>query len=451
MSLLTNSIRSILDRQDEYLQAENYYNGTVDEIFASASVKRELAKTGDHYRVNYAATPVNAVANRLEVTGVTTLSDSSKKIIGDTWQENSLELELTQLITKTLVYGSAYMTVWPDADGQVQLYYNSPLSTVVLYDPENPRRPIVAAKLWQVELDGKPRSRVNLYYPDRIDKYLSQSERLPFTVKDSDFEPFIDDETDENGSVPNEFGVIPVFHFTTGIDQYGRPEHISAYSCQDMINKMLVSQLAAVEHHGFPTRWMLQGDQTGTSSDWGDLDEEDQLTGAPGEVWSLAGVMKVGQFTAADPSTYIDPYKEYVRAMASVTDTPFHVFEAVATNVSGEALRASEAPLVKKVRTRQLALGNTLRRVFMFVLKLNGIDEDVQVQWKQIESIDTSEQWSINKKKLDAGLPIEQILLEHGYDSELVTKWKNDGLLNVVAQNALPNTTTVIEGELTNE
>lgn len=449
MSLLTLSVQTILDKQDEYLQAENYYNGTVDEIFASSSVKRELAKSGDHYRVNYAATPVNAVANRLEVTGVSTLSDAAELVIGTTWQENNLELTLVELITKTLVYGSAYMTVWPDADGQVQLYYNSPLSTVVLYDPENPRKAVVAAKLWPVEVDGKPRSRVNLYYPDRIEKYLSASERLPFTVKDSDFEPFIDDESDENGSVPNEFGSIPVFHFTTGIDQYGKPEHINAYSCQDMINKLLISQLASVEHYGFPTRWMLQRDQTGTSSDWGDDDDEDQLTGAPGEVWSLAGVEKVGQFTPADPKSYIDPYKEYVRAMASVTDTPFHVFEAVATNVSGEALRASEAPLIKKIRTRQLSIGNTLRKVFIFILKINNIDEDVQLQWRGIESIDTKEQWEINYKKIQAGLPIRQMLIEQGYDPEIVDTWELT--LPTTSNPQLNTANEITEGDLSNE
>jgi len=443
MSLLSLSVQSILDQQDEYVQAENYYNGTVEEVFASAAVKRELAKSGDHYRVNYAATPVNAVANRLEVTGVTTLSPAAESVIGSTWQDNNLELTLTELITKTLVYGSAYLTVWPDADGTTQLYYNSPLSTVVLYDPENPRRAVVAAKLWPVEVDGKPRSRVNLYYADRIEKYLSTSERLPFTVKDSDFEPFIDDETDENGSVSNEFGVIPVFHFTTGIDQYGRPEHVSAYSCQDMINKMLISQLASVEHYGFPTRWMLQGPD-GTASDFGDDSEDDELTGAPGEVWSLANIVKVGQFTPADPKSYIEPYREYVRAMASVTDTPLHYFENTQTNVSGEALRASEAPLVKKARTRQLAIGNTLRRVFMFVLKLNDIDEDVQIQWRQLESIDTKEQWEIAYKKMQAGLPVEQILLEQGYDAEVVAQWKTDGLL---VQPQLNTDTQPIEGD----
>jgi hypothetical protein len=447
MSDLTNAVQQILDTQQHYTQAENYYNGTVPEFFASRSVAKELEKLGDPNRVNFAATPVNAVANRLEVTGISTMSEPARIVVDQVWQQNNLELELTQLINRTLVFGSAYLICWPDSDGTTQIYYNSPLSMVMLYEPENPRQPRVAAKLWSVTVDGKPRTRVNLYYSDRIEKNLSTSERLPMTVKDTDFEPFIDEQTDENGSVANPFGQIPVFHFTTGVDQYGRPEHINAYGPQDMITKMLVSQMASVEHYGFPTRWMLRDANSGSNplSDVED-DADDVLDSAPGQVWDLDGVAKVGQFEAAKPDTYIAPYREYVRAMASVTDTPLHYFENTHTNVSGESLRAAEAPLVKKVRTRQLAIGHTLRQMFVFVLKMNNIAEDVQIQWRQIESIDTKEQWEIAYKKLQAGLPVEQILLEQGYDTELVAQWKKDGLLQTEPSTTeVPNTT--IEGE----
>lgn len=449
MSDLTIAVQTILDTQQHYQQAENYYNGTVPEFFASRSVAKELEKLGDPNRVNFAATPVNAVANRLEVTGVATISDQARIVVDQVWQQNNLELELTQLINRTLVYGSAYLICWPDSDGTTQIYYNSPLSMVMLYDPENPRQPKVAAKLWGETVDGKPRTRVNLYYSDRIEMYRSTSERLPMTLKDTDFEPYIDERTDENGWITNTFGRIPVFHFTTGVDPYGKPEHISAYGPQDMINKMLISQMASVEHYGFPTRWMLR-DANSVSNPLSDVDDDadDVLDSAPGQVWDLAGITKVGQFDAAKPDTYIAPYREYVRAMAAVTDTPLHYFENTHTNVSGESLRAAEAPLVKKVRTRQLAIGHTLRQMFVFVLKMNNIAEDVQIQWRQIESIDTKEQWEIAYKKLQAGLPVEQILLEQGYDTELVAQWKKDGLLQtepITSTTEIPNTN--IEGE----
>lgn len=454
MTDLTNAVQTILEKRDDYLLAESYYEGNTDEIHASAAVKRALRKSGDKFRVNFAKTPVEAVANRLEITGVTTLSAKAKTVVDQTWQHNDLELELTKIITKTLVYGDSYVFVWPDGD-DVEIYYNSPLSTVVVYDLENPRKPSFAAKLWPVELaDGKERQRVNLYYADRIEKHISTSERLPITVKPSDFEPFIDDDTDDNGMLLNEFGQIPIFHLSTNDS---KPEHLAAYGPQDAITKLLITQMAAVEAYGFPTRWLLQDDEKGpglASLNDAHAHPEDALGVGAGEEWDLRGYKQVGQFKAADPSPLISNYREYVRALAAVTETPLHYFENTHTNVSGESLRAAEAPLVKKVRNRQLSIGTSLRKLFIFVLKLNQIDEDVQLQWRQIESIDTSEQWSINKKKLDAGLPVEQILLEQGYDAKVVAQWKADGLLDqavAASTDAVQETPNNITEEQENE
>lgn len=439
MSELKTAVQEILDRTKGYQTAQRYYDGTVDEIFASAKVKRALEKTGNQFRVNYAKTPVDAVGSRLEITGVATLSDQAKQVVDQAWQQNNLELELSQIITNTLIYGDSYVFVWPDEQQQTQIYYNSPLSTVVIYDVENPRKPAYAAKMFPIELEGQQRVRVNLYFAGRICKFISKSESLPITVQDSDFEPFIDEDTDEQGQLLNEYGQIPIFHLSTG-----SPEHLSAYGPQNAINKLLISQMSSVEAYGFPTRYVMAGEHTGSPSDFGDDDDSNTLSNEPGEVWWLQNVQKVGQFDAAKPETLISPYREYVRAMASVTSTPLSYFENTQTNVSGEALRAAEAPLVKKVRLRQLAIGSALRKMFLFVLKLNNLDEDVQLQWRQIESIDTSEQWDIIKKKRDAGLPAEQIWLEHGYDTALIEQWKNAGLLD---QPATTNNTTEIGDE----
>lgn len=385
MTDLTKAVQTILEKRDDYLLAESYYEGNTDEVHASAAVKRALRKSGDTFRINFAKTPVNAVASRLEVTGVTTLSEQAKTIIDQTWQHNDLELELTKIITKTLVYGDSYVFVWPIED-QIEIYYNSPLSTVVIYDVENPRKPSFAAKLWTVELeDGRERQRVNLYYSDRIEKYVSRSDRLPNTVKSTDFEPFVDESTDDDGVLANETGQLPIFHLSTG-DQYGKPEHFAAYGPQDAITKLLITQMASVESYGFPTRYVLQGKQDGPVISTDDDDTADALGVGPGEEWILKGVESVGQFKAADPSPLIANYREYVRALAAVTETPLYFYENTQTNVSGEALRAAEAPLVKKVRMRQLSIGTSLRKLFMFVLLLNNVDEDVQLQWREVES-----------------------------------------------------------------
>ena len=447
MSNLTNAVQTILDKREGYEQAENYYDGTVDEIYATPAVKKALRKTGDHFRVNFAATPVHAVANRLEITSVAGVSKNAEKVIDNIWTTNELELEVNYVHNRALVYGDAYLFVWA-IDGELEMYYNSPKTTVVVYDSENPRLPAYAAKMWQVENeDGEERVRVNLYYTDRIEKYISIGERLPMSVKDDTFEEYVDEDTDSNGVMENPFGIIPIFHFRTN-RPFGKPEHVAAYGPQDMINKILITQMASVEHYGFPTRYILAGEHSEGAPDDFDDDEpdNDHMSSEPGDEWWLKNVDKVGQFDAAKPGTYLEPYREYIRSMASVTETPLHYFENTHTNVSGESLRAAEAPLVKKVRTRQLSFGSTWREVFKMILKSFGLDEDVQIHWKSIESIDEKEKWEVNYKKVQAGLPESQMLLEAGYDAALVAKWEEEKAKRALEAQNGPNTTPNSDG-----
>ncbi|MFF1944299.1 phage portal protein [Rhodococcus qingshengii] len=420
---LALAVQAILDRQQEYETAEKYYKGEVDEVFASPSVRRALSKIGSDFRINFAAMPVDAVAARLEIDAVKAVSAEGADVLDAVFEDAELELELKRTFKNALMFGDAYMFVWPDSSGLVQAYYNSPKSTVVLYDPENPRVAAVAAKVWVVPVAGETRHRVNLYYADAVYKFISAAQRLPMTVQATDFVPYVDADTDEAGYVQNPYGQIPIFHVATD-RPFGTPEHKAAYGPQDIINKLVITQMASVEHYGFPTRYVLSENHANVANDFDDDDDSADLSGNPGDLWLLTNTKQVGQFDAAKPDTYLAPYKEYIRTMASVTSTPLHYFENTQTNVSGEALRASEAALIKKVRDRQLSFGTAIRSMFVFILKLNGITSDVQLHWVQPESIDDKERWEVAYKKVQAGLPVKQMLIEQGYDTQIVESWE---------------------------
>jgi hypothetical protein len=426
MTDLTIAVNQILDKRSDYDTAQEYYEGAVEEVFASTSVRRALKKTGDHFRLNFAATPVNAVNNRLEIASVSAISEQAGSYLDKVWATNELQLEIGQVHKNALVYGDAYLVLWPFEDG-FQVFYNSPKNTCVIYDEENPRLKRYAAKVWQISVSDsdKPRykTRVNLYYADRIEKYISRAERLPMTPKPSDFEPYVDDFTDVDGVMPNTLGFVPVFHFRTEHPE-GKPEHLMAYGAQDMINKLAITQMAANDFHGFPQRYVLADDSSTEATDFGDDSEENtQLGNNPGETLWLQRVKEVGQFKAADPSTFLEPLREYIRSLAVITSTPVHYFQPTGNVPSGEALRVAEAPLVKKVKTRQLSFGATWREVFTAILAIGGIKEDVQVQWKAVETFDTKESWEIAYKKMQTGLPFAQTMREQGYDAALVEMW----------------------------
>ena len=136
----------------------------------------------------------------------------------------------------------------------------------------------------------------------------------------------------------------------------------------------------------------------------------------------MEGIDKVGEFKPADPDNFWKPIKETVRSMASLTNTPLHYFERTGNVPSGQALRVAEAPLIKKVNDRQASFGQTWREVFKFVLKVHGIDEDVQVKWKTVESMDELERLDVALKERNAGMSVAQVMRNLGYDDEVIDR-----------------------------
>lgn len=423
MSDLTNAVNQILFKRADYETARQYYEGAVEEVFFDRRIRHALKRTGDHFRLNFAATPVNAVNNRLEIASVSAISEQAGSYLDKVWASNELELEVGQVHKNALVYGDAYLVLWPYEDG-FQIFYNDPKNTVVIYDEENPRLKRYAAKVWSVTIDNKEKTRVNLYYADRIEKYITVT-RLGDNPAEKDFVPYLDEYTDSEGVMVNSLGFVPVFHFRTEHPE-GKPEHLLAYDAQDAINKLVITQLAVNDFHGFPQRWALSGEGSTEAADFDSDDEEEKaeaLSNNPGDMLWLTNVDKVGQFDAADPRNFLEPMRVYIRALAVITDTPVHYFEPTGNIPSGEALRTAEAPLVKKVRTRQISFGSTWREVFTAILAIGGFKEDVQVHWKSIETFDTKEAWEIAYKKQQTGLPFAQNMLEMGYDKALVEQW----------------------------
>ena len=127
--------------------------------------------------------------------------------------------------------------------------------------------------------------------------------------------------------------------------------------------------------------------------------------------------------------------------MASITSTPLHYFEKTGNIPSGEALRAAEAPLLKKVEDRQITFGSTWADMFRFVLKIDNEQEpNVQVKWKAVESMDSLDAWEVAVKKRVVGVTLEQTLIEMGYEPEVAAELaaKEDSLTDL-SQNTNTN------------
>ena len=438
MSDIKIALEQILTKRDSYKQAEAYYEGVNAEVFANQRWFKLFRYEGSDFRFNFSKTVVDSVLNRLEIKQILAGDVQAEQYIDQIWEQTDLKLDINEIHRNALIYGDSYAIVWPDMDGTLSIDYNSPLNTCVVYNQENPRQKDFAAKLWQVNDGTTKMIKMNLYYPDRIEKYMSYGELETMSVS-MNMTPM--------EVIPNPWGECPVFHFRTH-KPFGRPEHADAFGPQDAINKLISTHMLTVDYQGAPQRYALSSG--GNASEMEDFADDDtarenlgSLQNGPGELWYLQGVSSVGQFPAADPGTFTAPVIEYVNAMASITNTPTHYFMRGASLPSGQALRVAEAPLFKKVVNRQMAFGSTWRDLFKFMFRVEGLPNDVEIKWENAESIDSLDNWDIAVRKKSVGVNLRQILVEAGYDPEIADAIVAENVTNTPGLDSNPTSEVI--------
>lgn len=435
-------IEELTEAQPEYDRAAMYYDGKVPEVFTSIRVRRALARHDIDFDLNFAKTPVNAVANRLKIASITSPDPATNDLISKIWQDNQLNLEMPDVFRRAGEYGDAYLMVIPVYNGEqvarVEMFYNSPQTVRVIYDEENPRRKRFTIKRWA---DGNFQ-RAELLYDDRTERWTTQENATGDRPNDWQHWP-ADPEDPESWLIEHDWGEQPVFHFRND-RPYGTPEHYGAYGPQNAINKLQQTHMGTVDYQGFPQRYALtDAANTDTSDlepgdfddgDWpldekglgpSDSGEDSSLKAGPGEMWLLRGYKTVGQFEAAQPSVFLEPIDFNIRAMAQITDTPLRMFDPQSGRQrSGVSYQEEDGPFISKVEYRQTSYGATAHEAFVFALRRLGVENPVvNVDWVPARSVSTAEGWQTVKAKIEAGVPRRQALMEAGYRAEQVDAW----------------------------
>jgi hypothetical protein len=480
---LIDGFTSLQEAVPAYKRAELMYDGDVGEIFTSPFIRHLLARAGVDSvdEVNFAHIPVDTVANRLLITAVTASEaedeaqvgqrhtvaptangakppkgrkstvDAAQDVINHLIERNQLDAESKSLHLDTCKTGDGYLFVWPVLDDSgnvvdVDMLVNSSSTVRVIYDEQQPLVKAYAVKSWSEKLPGdddKTVIRANLYYPDRVQRWVTEPDMDG--SKPEHWVEFVDPGDAEEGRDPVEFetpnppGVdqVPFFHFRTG-RPYGKPEHRHAYGPQQLINKLVQAQAATIDFQTFPQRYVLMDpkaddilqnftDPFNTEDDAEDPEDPgnvSQLRGDPASVWKLFGASNAGEFSTANPDNFMRPLDRYILAMAQTTETPLFHFQPGGDAPSGESLRVQEAPTTAKVKDRQDRFGPEWQDGFEFAVRLMGIDGiRVKIQWQPAQTINDQAGWATVQSKIGSGVPVEQALVETGYPQEQVDEW----------------------------
>lgn len=466
MSDVTEGYLALDDAGEGYDNAHLYYAGEVAERFASRRLARKLSR--HQWRVNLAKTPVDSAADRLEIVATRVVtgtdptdtdellaaSDADNALLTSVWDANAMLFEAPNIMRRACEYGDAFVLVWEaTADGGLPVInYHSPSSMRVIYDRENPRLKRFAVQWWCLkDITGMERHRVNLWYADRVEKWVTKVAANP--EKPESWEPYLEDgQVEGDHVVSHDYGEVPVFHFrtTTAAAGYGTPLHYHGYGVQDAYNKIVATHMSSIDYHAAPQRYALTDDGAtdgdddfDDDEDWNNLADEpgpitsqmaeqrhggSGLRSGAGEVWWLKGVKSVGQFDPAAAAVFIEPLNFYAKVMAQVTTTPFEMFDESAVAISGESRRRKEGPFTKKVRDLQMLFASEWANLLAFALKVAGAPgRKVDVRFAPAEVVGDAEGWSTIKSKIEAGVPVRQALLEAGYTDDQVDDWYPEG------------------------
>lgn len=365
---LEETIQRLRVAAPRYAKSERYYRGEHYLAFASEKFTNTFGSVFREFALNLCPAVCDAIRDRLRITGFSETAGNANTRVSTIWHRNRMQLRSAEVHREALVNGDAYVIVWPDETGNAEIHPQRAAACTVTYADEHPGRIERAAKYWRTR---DRRTRLNIFFPDRVEKYISAKPADGFLPEAREFEPF--PEGDTGSVVPNPFGRVPVFHFANNADlgSFGRSELEAVIPLQDGLNKAALDMMVAMEFSAFRQRWAAGIDVK--------FDEDGNaippFKSGIDQLWvSQNPEARFGDFGAADLEQFLKVKNSFRIDIASVSGTPMYYMLPHSRGFpSGEALRKAESRFTAKVRDRQTGFGETWANAMEFALAIEGI------------------------------------------------------------------------------
>jgi hypothetical protein len=364
-----------------------FYEGTQPLAFASDAFRETFGRRYRRLPANFMPLVVDAERERMIVQGFRFGgAKTADKSIWRIWQDNQLDAESQIAHEIALTKGVAFALVAPTSSGSPLITIEDPTETILETAPGNRRLRLAALKVWH---DDDGYLRAYLYLPEWIFKYRSKQRRTDnesWAWEQVTWEPYADE--GEDFPAVNSLGVVPVVPLLNRPSRngHGRSEIAPVMGNQNAINKLRFDALVAAEAVAFPQRWMTNIDiptnpdtgkpippfKPGVTNLWATRKPTpDEIAEYPSGEWPQP---MFGEFSQANLAPYIDMIREEVGQMASISRTPYHYLLGEPTSVppSGESLKSSEAPLVKKVGAQAIHFGEGWEATMRVALLASG-------------------------------------------------------------------------------
>jgi hypothetical protein len=347
---------------------QSYYDGVHNLRFATRKYRESFGALFKEFSDNWMAVVVDAAVERMKIEGFRfpvgegESTGESEETTGDSiawdiWQRNNLDRASELAHEQMFVSGRVYLSIGPQEDGTtfnpvIQVEHPS---EVYVHHQGNSLSPRVAAvKRWYDH--DEQLMYATLYLPDSIWKFqaASKSDRASVDVK------WVEREVPDGqkAALENPIGVVPVIpiYNRQQLLGHGKSEIVEVIPLQNALNKFWNDMLVSSEFNSFRQRVFI-GMQTPEDENGNPLPDFD-LKAAVNRIINIKDPgVKVQEFQVSDMSGMMAAIVACRDHIAARTRTPPHYLVGSVVNVSGEALKASEAGLVMKVKRRSRFAG----------------------------------------------------------------------------------------------
>ena len=413
------------DRRADYEVARQYYQG--DHDTALTDRLKKFLPPRLMFRDNFMNVVVDALAERLKIIGFDADDVDFGEWAWDMWKANRMDHVQVVIHTEAIMVGDSDVLCDWDQQKERPRWTHQPAEMIIPHYGETNREIDWASKKWiQKRLGAEPETRLNLYYPDRVEKYLASGgvwKRHQDEMDEGWPVPWLDRDGQPLG--------IPLIHFRNrpmGGD-FGQSEIINVIPMQDLLNKSLIDLTMILDTLAFPQRYTLNVNH-GSS-------RLDILPGSVTEFHSEYDGGQVGQWIAANVDAPLRAIEELVAHIAGTTRTPQLLFQVVGGMPSGESLKVSESGLVNKAKQRMINFGNSWEDCLMMAGRIQNafgttvVDlDDVMLEstWDDPETRNEQAYMEALKAKAELGVSKHQIFRELGYTQEQIDQMDADGV-----------------------
>lgn len=395
-------------RCTQYLKLRRYYDGHHEMRYVSSKFREKYGSLFAEFADNMCRKVVDVPKARTLLEGIG-VSDSSQSQADDLYRATRMDAVQRIIHRDAYLYGDAFLILW-EVDAGIRLFRQRPDLIIPVYDEASPGDLKCALKVWVEGPENAKRTRVSVYYEDRLERYVTSGKDHQFTtLAKRNLEEF--DADGDPAIIQHSFGRVPVYHWANkaGPGEFGLSELWDAIPLQDALNKSCFDMLVNGEATSLAQRYA-----TGIDVELKDGKPVNPF--ANKTLWISGNEdARFGQLDAGDSEKLLAVVRNWREEIGTVTGIPAYYLQSDASVPSGTALMVIEAPLRDKVTEAQTLFGNVWEDVFASALGLPV--EEITATWRDTAPISLGETLDNAIKKKAIGYS-QKTIMRHLGDSE---------------------------------